>query len=323
MIKKLCTVALCTLFFSCISVAQLPHEQQVAKEKGITLFKQSNWYESQPLLKDAAKAGDRLAQYYLAEAIRLSKRYTTVEAKKWYEAAAEQGDLYAMLRLSNKDDLCSDMGTCTGKSGEEWREFVLKIAHERADNGDTEAMTVLYTANQGLGWLEKAAEAGDSYAQNLLAGVYQDGGGWFFIPGRRENAVKKWLKASAENGYPLGMFHYANYLYEHNGSAIEVRDWIKRASEGGHIDSVSTYARNIAHLPDRLGYPIDLIKGYGLTYLLSKLEGGGTASENGQRTLPKIAEKMTTQEIQQGIAFAKEWEKSHPPLSYFDPIYGF
>jgi len=36
-----------------------------------------------------------------------------------------------------------------------------------------------------------------------------------------------------------------------------------------------------------------------------------------------IAEKMTGQEIKQGVAFAKEWEKTHPPLSYFDPIYGY
>ncbi|MDY7064211.1 hypothetical protein PsexTeo8_06160 [Pseudomonas extremaustralis] len=309
-----------TLLFSSAAAAQFTPEQQAAKDRGIALYKQSDWYDSQPLLQTAAEAGDRQAQYYLGEAIRLSKRYTTMEAKKWYEAAAEQGDLYSMLRLSNKGDLCKYMGTCNEKSGADWRQQALKIAYERAEKGDAEAMTVLYTAGRGLGWLEKAADAGDSYAQNLLANAYNDGYGWFLIPGNREKAVERWFKASAEGGDPEAMFSYANLLYENNGDMKEVAHWLKRSAEGGYIAGVSNYAIRLAHLSDELGYPLDLVKAYGLTYLLSKLEGGGTATENGQRNLLKIAEKMNEQEIQEGIAFAKEWEKTHPPLSYFDPI---
>ncbi|BAQ82037.1 tetratricopeptide repeat protein [Pseudomonas sp. St29] len=328
MIKCTLIGALCALLFSTIAVAQLTESQQAARDKGLVLYQQSDWHDSQPLLQVAAAAGDRTAQYYLAEAIRLSKRYTTVEARKWYEAAAEQGDLYAMLRLSNSSDLCHQMGTCTGKAGPEWRKNALKLAHERAEQGDTEAMTVLYTASQGLGWLEKAAEAGDSYAQKLLAGVYEDGGGWFFIPGNRQKAVKKWFKASAEGGYPLGMFSYANYLFENNGSKEEIGYWLKKAAEGGHIGSVSTYALHVAHIPNGFGYPIDLIKGYGLTYLISKFEGGGAGggagiADFGKKSLVKIAAKMTPDEIKQGVAFAEEWEKTHPPLSYFVPVYGY
>jgi hypothetical protein len=33
--------------------------------------------------------------------------------------------------------------------------------------------------------------------------------------------------------------------------------------------------------------------------------------------LPKIAEKMTTEQKTQGEAFAKEWKNTHPPLSFF------
>ncbi|WP_414159305.1 tetratricopeptide repeat protein [Pseudomonas sp. BNK-45] len=281
MIKQTLIGALCGLLFSTCAAAQLTESQQAARDKGLVLYQQSDWYDSQPLLQVAAVAGDRTAQYYLAEAICLSKRYTTVEARKWYEAAAEQGDLYAMLRLSNSSDLCHQMGTCTGKAGPEWRKTALKLAHERAEQGDTEAMTVLYTASQGLGWLEKAAEAGDSYAQKLLAGAYEDGAGWFFIPGNRQKAVKKWFKASAEGGYPLGMFSYANYLYENGGSKEEIGYWVKKGAEGGHIGSVSTYASNLAHLPNELDCPLNLIEGYGLTYLMSKFEGGGREAAQG------------------------------------------
>ncbi len=289
----------------------------------MALYSQSDWYDSQPLLQVAAEAGDSSAQYYLGEAIRKSKRYTTAEAKKWYEAAAEQGDLYAMLRLSSKDDLCSDMGACTGKSGEEWRKQALTIARERAEKGDTQAMTVLFTARQGIGWLEKAAEAGDSYAQQLLASVYKSGRGWFLVPGSREKAVEKWLKASADGGYSRGMFLYANYLYDNNGNISDIAYWIKKAAEGGHIDSVSTYAENMSESSNELNHPLDIIAAYGLTLLLSELDGGGTAHQDAQRSLPTITKKMTSQEIELGVVFAKKWKKTHPPLSYFDPIYGY
>jgi TPR repeat protein len=310
------------LFSSCVSAAQLTEVQIATGKKGIALFCQSDWYDSQPLLKIAAEAWDREAQYYLGEAIRLSNRYTTAEAKKWYEAAAEQGSLYAMLRLSNEDDLCGAMGTCSGKTAEEWREQLLAVAHERAAKGDTEAMTVLFTAGQGLSWLEKAAEAGDSNAQQLLASAYKSGAGWFLIPGSRENAINKWFKASSEGGNPRGMFLYANYLYDHNGSKEDIAYWVKKAAENSHIDSVGTYADKISDPSNELGYPAKITEAYGLILLLSKLEAG-PAPEDAKRMLPELATKMTPAEIKQGIEFSKEWEKTHPPLSYFDPIYGY
>ncbi|NUU38765.1 tetratricopeptide repeat protein [Pseudomonas sp. C2B4] len=316
-------VLVLAILFSCSAVAKLTQEQKTAKEKGIALYQQSDWYDSQPLLEKAAMAGDRTAQYYLAEAIRLSRRYTTAEARKWYEAAAEQGDLYAMLRLSSKSDFCNDLENCTGKRAEEWREQLLSTAHERAEKGDTEAMTALFITKQGLRWLVKAAKAGDPLAQNTLAGIYKDGDGWFLIPGSREKAVEKLYRASAEGGYPRAMYLYANYLYEHSSEKKEVAYWLKKSAEHGYIEAVGNYALSIAHLPNNLDYNKNLIEAYGLAYLMSKLEGGGTAPEDGKWILTKISENMTTEEIKKGILFAKEWEKSHPPLSYFVPIYGY
>ncbi|WP_432218717.1 tetratricopeptide repeat protein [Pseudomonas kribbensis] len=323
MIKRATLGCLILMFLSCASAGQLTETQTAARNKGIALYQQSAWSSSQPFLKTAAEAGDRNAQYFLGEAIRLSNRYMTDEAKKWYEAAAEQGDLYAMLRLSNKNDLCTVLEECTGKNSEEWREHAVKVARERADKGDTEAMIVLFTAKQGLEWLERAAESGDSYAQQLLASAYKRGQGWFLIPGSREKAIEKWFKASAEGGYPPGMYLYANYLYEHNGSKEDVGRWLKKTAESGHIEALGGYALNIAHLPDSYGFPLDLVKAYGFTYLISNLKGGATSPEEARLNLPEIAKKMQPKEIELGISFAKEWEKTHPPLSYFDPIYGY
>ncbi|SER99108.1 hypothetical protein SAMN03159444_05595 [Pseudomonas sp. NFACC02] len=323
MIKPIFTSLLLLTLFSGSAFAQLTSEEQQARDKGIVLYKQSDWYDSQPLLEIAAKAGDRTAQYYLAEAIRLSKRYTTAEAKKWYEAAAEQGDLYAMLRLGDSDDLCGVIGTCEGKSAEQWRKKALKTAYERANNADTEAMIVLYTMGEGLRWLERSAERGNSDAQHFLAIVYKDGGGWFIIPGTRDKAVERYARASAEAGYAPAMEFYANFLYDNKRPKKEIAYWLKKTAETGHLEALAAYALYIAHLPDGLDYPLNLVEAYGITYLISQLTGGGAVPEDARRSLPKIAAKMTPDEIQQGIAFSKEWEKTHPPLSYYPPVYGY
>jgi len=311
------------LFISCGALAELSFEEQIARDKGIVLYQQSAWESAQPFLKIAAAAGDSKAQYYLGEAIRLNNMFMTAEARKWYEASAEQGDLFAMLRLSSSDDLCKIIGTCEGRSGEEWRKYALKKAHERSNEGDPEAMRVLYILGQGLSWLEKAAETGDSYSQYSLAVAYKNGNGWFLIPGSREKAIERWAKASAEGGFVRGMYFYADFLYTQNEPREEVGYWLKKTVDAGYIDAIGGYALNVAHLPDRYGFPLNLVEAYGLTYLLSKLKGGGMDPEHSKNFLAMIAEKMTAEEIQQGIAYAAEWEKTHPPLSFYPPVYGY
>ncbi|RON65329.1 tetratricopeptide repeat protein [Pseudomonas fluorescens] len=323
MIFRITTFFLYLFVLPCSAFPQLTVEQQSAKERGLILYQQSDWYDSQPLLEIAAKGGDRTAQYYLAEAIRLSNRYTTAEARKWYEAAAERGDLYAMLRLSSKNDPCNIFDSCTGKSAIEWREHVIQVARDRAEKGDTEAMTVLFITKQGFSWLEMAAEAGDPLAQNTLAGIYDDGDGWFLIPGSREKTIEKWYRASAEGGYPRAMYLYANFLFEHDGKKEEVAYWLKKSAENGYLDAVGNYALSIAHMPNDLGYKKNLIEAYALAYLMSKLEGGGTAPEDGKMILRDISKVMTKEEIERGALFANDWEKSHPPLSYFVRVYGY
>jgi len=312
------------LIFSFIGTAfaELTPEQQAARDEGLALYQQSDWYDSQPLLLEAAQAGDQKAQYFLAEAIRLSNRYMTAESRKWYEAAAEQGDLFAMLRLSSSSDLCHEMGTC-GPHSTNWRSTALALAHERAAQGDVEAMQALFNAGQGLEWLEKAAEGGYAPAQELLASFYAEGEGWFLLPGRRQAAIEKWYKASAEGGFPLGMMSYANFLYENNGSQKEMAYWVKKAAEGGYIGAVSTYAAGLADVSGTLNYPKDIIAGYGLTYLVSRLEGGGYAPEAARRRLPLIAQEMTPEQIEEAKVFAAEWEDTHPPLSFFVPVFGY
>lgn len=91
----------------------LSDSELAAKSRGITLYNQLKASTALPLLKIAAEAGDHEAQYYLAESLRQKNSYMNPEAKKWYEMAAAQGDLYAMIQLGRvQKDLCKLSEDC-------------------------------------------------------------------------------------------------------------------------------------------------------------------------------------------------------------------
>ncbi|MEA9976203.1 MULTISPECIES: sel1 repeat family protein [unclassified Pseudomonas] len=307
--------------------AQLTSEQEAARVKGVFLYNMNDGYTSKPFLEIAAKAGDGESQYYLAELIRIRKKYITAEAQALYEAAAEKGDIYAMMRLSNKgDDLCHIMENCPPdiKTPKEWLESARSLAKERAAQGDGEAMQQLFMITGHFDWLIKAAESGFPDAQEWLGSLYKEGVGTFLIPGNREKEIEKWYKASAEGGYPPGMNSYADLLKKH-GDRQGYGYWIEQSAKAGHFSAMSGYAAWTAHMPDEVGYPLDLVKAYGLTLLMAEADPGRGPSSPGYggEVLPEVAAKMTPEQIEAGKAYAKEWAKTHPPLSRFPPKFGF
>ncbi|WP_165673883.1 tetratricopeptide repeat protein [Metapseudomonas otitidis] len=305
-----------TLYFIAgLAWADLTPEQRAAKDKGLALYQQSDWYDSQPLLQLAAEAGDKTAQYYLGEAIRLSKRYTTADARKWYEAAAAQGDLFAMLRLSDSSDLCDLFGTCTGRA--EWRDRVLDLAYARAEHGDTEAMWVLFHAEEKLGWLEKAAEAGDGAAQLRLANLYYAGAGWFLIPGKRQKEAVRLFKASAESGYAPGMLDYALVLFSSNPD--EAALWLERAAKLGYVDAVIEYASSLGKSPNKYHLPRDSIKGAALMRMAMEILPGDNSVK---RMLAKIEHDMSEAQVSEAKVLMNALKTQWPPLSHFVPVYG-
>ena len=243
----------------------------------------------------------------------------TPEARKWYEASAAQGDYYSMFQLATAGgDLCAVANKCPSgiKSAGDWLELLIKTAEPRAMKGDAEAMAIMYNAKSDLTWLEKSAEAGYAPAQWLLANRYSEGEGGFLLPWNRKSAEEKWLKASSEGGYPKAMIEYISILYE-RGDMEGVRHWLEIAAKTGYQDAVSSYGAYLSHTPDKVGYPIDLIKGYALVSLLKELDGGGNVQVYVEGKLPLISEKMTPEQITEANLFAKEWKATHPPLSFY------
>ena len=303
--------------------AQLTPEQQAAKERGLMLYNQ--YKEAVPDLRIAAEAGDREAQYFLAESLRLEKRYMTTEAHHWYEAAAQQGDYYAMIRLGRSgNDLCTVMNNCPPgrKSPEEWLREAQKRAEPQAQQGDAEAMYILAQLTGSRDWMKKAAHAGHAIAQYWMATITSQGEGFFFPPGKRQEAVEKWFKTAAESGHPLSMIYYANIKYE-NKEYAAVRHWIEQAAKTGYATAVADLGTYSSHTPNMIDLPLDLIKGYALIYLLRELDGGGNIQSYVEDKLPEIAAKMTPEQIEQAKVFAQEWKATHPPLSFFPDKLGY
>jgi TPR repeat protein len=317
------SIALCLLALSDPVHAKLTATQQQAKEQGLILYNQ--YKPAIAELTIAAEAGDSEAQYFLAEEIRQEKRYITNEANKWYEAAATQGDLYAMLRLANtQHDLCEVMNNCPAgrKKPAEWLELFKKSAESKINTGDSEAMYLMYLSSGKIEWLEQSAEAGFSKGQWLLANRYKEGE-TFLLPWNRNNEVGRLLKASAEGGFPKGMIEYAAYIYENGEDLGIARHWIEEAAKTGYETAVSSYGAYLAHSATYYDFPLDLVKGYALTLLLKDLGNSGNVSAYVNDALPEIAGKMNQAQIKNAEDFADQWKKSHPPLSFFPEKLGF
>lgn len=308
------------VFFTSIdnSFAQLDPQQQQAKNKGIILYNQLKAESAIPFLLISSEAGDHESQYFLGEALRKKNHYMNAEARKWYEASANQGDLYAMIQLGRSDkDMCKIIKDCTPPQKEpiEWLNQAKKIAKEKAESGSAEAMYIMYEITIEDSWLEKAAIAGDAQAQYWMAVGYKQGDG-FFLPWKRSQEIEKWFRLSAENGYPRSMMEYAALLFK-SGDLDGFRHWNERAASASYADAVYGYGSYLAHEPNTYDFPYDPVKGYSLVLSLSILDGGGDMIENVDYKLPLIAAKLTELQILQAKKLSEEWTASHPPLSFY------
>ncbi|MCL9800380.1 sel1 repeat family protein [Pseudomonas sp. AKS31] len=320
-ILKAIAVAIIIALPTCVS-ATLSSQQQSAKERGIILFNQ--YKTAEPELRIAAEAGDAEAQFFLAEEIRQNKQYITDEAYKWYEAAATQGDLYSMIRIGrSNNDLCLTMKNCpTGKKEpKEWLAEATRIAKDKSDRGDAEALYIMYELTAEREWLKKSALAGDAIAQYRMAIGDRQGEG-FILPWKRQEIVEHWFLLSAKAGNPKAMMQLFG-IYREKGELQQARYWVEKAASIGYEAGVYNYGYFLAVDPKALGFTEDKIKGYALISLLKELDGGGAAQTDVEETLPQISEKMTPTQIQEAEDFATKWKTTHPPLSFFPEKIGF
>lgn len=315
---RLLTNRLVLTVFICFTPTSFSEPAREASS-GIILFNQLKLGEAISALEKEAQSGSVESQYYLGEALRKRNRYMTPEAQHWYETAAVNGSIYAMIQLGRKnEDLCKSMDNCpaSAKSPVEWLTHAKELLLAKANNGDPESLYLMYEITFDRVWLEKSANAGYALAQYWMAISERQGEGFFFIPGRRDASVKNWLLLSSEGGYPKAMMDYLEILHT-EGDTESIRHWLELATGTGYQAAVSSYGAYISHTPDKVGYPMDIVKGYALYSLLKELDGGGGIKRFVEKKLDSIAEKMTTEQIEQSKIVAEQWKATHPPLSFF------
>ncbi|VVN06864.1 tetratricopeptide repeat protein [Pseudomonas fluorescens] len=322
---KLMTAALTLLTIIATESSALTHEQFQAKIQGIELYNQYKAISAIDFLKTAADGGDDEALYYLGEALRKNNRHMTPEAKKAYESSAKKGNIYSMIRLGRiEDDLCSTMKNCPPgeDSPSSWVIKAKSLAIQRATQGDSESMYLLYEMTGNDDWLEKSAENGFALAQFRLATKYQEGSGSFLLPSRRNQAIERWMKASAENGYPLAMMGLAAIMIEKNDLA-SFRNWNEKAADSSYVEGVFGYASYIGEENSKYGFAFDPIKSYALLSNLLELNGGGNVVRDVNDTLPDIEKNMSKEQIEKAKELAKTWKANHSPLSFYPDKLGY
>ena len=323
------TLFILFLGFSAWASAALTPAGSAAKELGITLYNQYKPAEKE--LRIAAEAGDSEAQFYLGEELRHKHRHMTAEARNFLEASASQGNLYAMIRLGHSDSgLCNILNNCPVgyKSSDEWSLEAWRISKELAAKGDPEGLYIFYRVTGELDFLVQSAQAGFPFAQYWLARRYRNGDGFFWLPWQRNQEIERWFKTAAENGNPQAMVEYAVIVYENGGDMPVARHWIEESAKTGFQIGVAHLATEHAHLRTYFGFPLDLVKGYGLMSLLLVLDVGGGTLDSTKHNLTEMIKKMTPEQIEQGKAFALEWQAANPrPISFFpmmlDPLDSF
>jgi len=314
---------LAAALFQPLAMASLAPDQVGAKVKGAFLYNLNRHTDAVPFLKVAAEEGDRESQYFLGEVLR--KRATFVDdlSKHWFELAAHQDDVYAMIRLfKTSDEVCKYLNNCAPetRSPKHWRETAHALAMARAEKGDGEAMYQLYLMSGEFDWLIKSAEAGFGEGQYWLSVEYRQGEDFFIVPGSRLKTADKWLVAAANSNYVPAIEKLTTLLAERNDIG-GIMYWTERAAKAGGIEATLDLAAWMTDTSDYLKLPLDLVKGYGLMLVVAQAE---LPSRRGidERQLKKLERRMKPEQITAGKAFAEEWKKTNAPLSRFPIRYG-
>lgn len=219
-----------------------------------------------------------------------------------YTQAANQGDVQAMFQLARQAN-----HSAQGLTQAQWQARL----QTKAEQGDSEAMRMLWLLDDDLGWLKQSAEAGNAMARWQLARQYQAGRSLFWF-GKRQEAIATQLRLAAMANLPQAQVDYAALLAA-RGEFDQARGWYVKAAEQGHVAAVAGYAYML-----ETGGPYrvqkDLVKAYALNVQLLALGSGSDLRRNAEYSLESLGYEMTALQLEQARQLADEWRRTHPPL---------
>ena len=226
-------------------------------QEGFTLYQQQYSPNAFVKFKQAAQLGHAEAAYYAGNILRRNHTYITEEAEQFYRQAAEGGDVYAMLRLAQKGNFCGTLQNCD-YDREEWLDRAFDAALSRAEAGDSDAMMELFSVYWAAGdrtlaleWTVKAAEHGNAFAQYWLAvGLLDEREmGFYWTDAGRRADILKWLKASAEQGFPKAMLKLA-LEYKEDGRFDEANEWVDLLGQTDYFEALFNYGLILLQGPE-------------------------------------------------------------------------
>src|SRR5690554_839918 len=306
-----------------------PEQADALFQEGYTLYQQYYSPNAFVKFKEAAQLGHAEAAYYAGNILRRNHTYITEEAEAFYRQAAEGGDVYAMLRLAQKGNFCGTLQNCD-YDREEWLDRAFDAALSRAEAGDSDAMMELFSVYWAAGdrtlaleWTVKAAEHGNAFAQYWLAvGLLDEREmGFYWTDAGRRADILKWLKASAEQGFPKAMHKLASE-YAQDGRMEEAVMWADRMGKTDYFSALFEYGLILTAGPDgsegKVQYPeVKLVEGLSLLFALHRETGNSLV----QFSIERILTELDSETIAEAKAKSEELLVDTPIIHYL-PKFG-
>jgi TPR repeat protein len=286
---------------------QVNDQPKEAITKGMALYNLGEFIQAKPYLTVAAVAGDRASQYALGEVTRRQAGSITDEAKNWYRLAGAQNHVYALMRLGD--------------------EASLKKAKELAQANAAQAMLELYELDQNIETLKKAADAGSLEGQYILAAKYDQDKTLITDTEQRRSTIDALLKKAADAGFSKAV-HWCTNRDPINKDFPLRRQWLEKRAQLNDVNGVLNYGFGLSGFYQddsgvdvEYGFTQDLVKGYGLIWLVLETTSELLRHDSAKEFLGEIAEEMTPDQITAAKAFAQQWKTTHPPMSEFRLAY--
>lgn len=291
-------------------IKSVQQQQEIAKKRGMELYNLGEFTHAEAYLKVPACAGDATAQFALGEVFRRQDKAVTEEAKKWYRLAAAQDHVYALMRLADETSV----------------KKAQTLAQAAADGGSGEAMLQMYELTQDIEWLKKSAEANFQEGQYILALRYDKDTTLISDAVVRYAAVNDLLKKAADAGFPKAMLWYSNRSPGSNDKAAK-RQWLEKRVQISDVNAVLNYGYALAfdytdeEDVNEYGYEQDLVKGYGLIWLVIDSTRDFFQLDTAISNLAQIGGGMTAEQIESAVTFAQDWKRAHGALSEYRLTY--
>jgi len=306
-----------------------PEQADALFQDGYTLYQRHYATSALTKFKEAAELGHIEAAYYAGNIIRQNYTYITKESEQYYRQAAEGGDVYAMLRLGQKDRVCGTLRDCDYDQ-DAWVDRALNTALIRAEAGDSEAMMELFSVywqkgerSKAFQWTKKAAEHGNSFAQYWLAvGLLDEREmGFYWTQAGRRADILKWLESSAEQGFPKAMHKLASE-YAQDGRMEEAVMWADRMGKTDYFSALFEYGLILTAGPDgsegKVQYPeVKLVEGLSLLFALHRETGNSLV----QFSIERILTELDSETIAEAKAKSEELLVDTPIIHYL-PKFG-